>query len=151
VRKINRDVVSNIGVRRSHYYDDAAPVTSGGRATTWSTRRLIYGDEKVWASRDEDQIRENNARHERFAAMLAERDAMRGGKQLAPASSATTLRLQGDDVSVTDGPFAETSEVLGGLYLIDAADLDVAIALAKQLPEAVVEIRPIVPPRGSGS
>ncbi|MGP3965672.1 YciI family protein [Nonomuraea sp. 3N208] len=112
---------------------------------------LIYGDEKVWASRDEDQIRENNARHERFAAMLAERDAMRGGKELAPASSATTLRRQGDDVSVTDGPFAETSEVLGGFYLIEAADLDMAIALAKQLPEGVVEIRPIVPVRGSGS
>jgi hypothetical protein len=46
-------------------------------------------------------------------------------------------------VSVTDGPFAETAEVLGGYYLIEAADLDEAIALAKEVPEAVVEIRPI--------
>ncbi|MBC6458985.1 hypothetical protein HKK72_13905 [Actinomadura sp. HBU206391] len=112
---------------------------------------LIYGDEKAWASRDEDQIRENNARHERFATMLAERDAMRGGKELALAGSATTLRHQGDDVSITDGPFAETTEVLGGFYLIEAPDLDAAMALAKALPELVVEIRPIVPMRESGS
>jgi hypothetical protein len=104
---------------------------------------LIYGDEKVWASRDEEQTRESGERHGRFAKMLQERDAIRGGKELAPASSATTLRHNGDDVSVTDGPYAETAEVLGGFYLIEAADLDEAIALAKELPEGVVEIRPI--------
>ena len=106
---------------------------------------LIYGDEKVWASRDEEQNRENGERHGRFATMLAERNAMRGGKELAFASTATTLRRRDDDVSITDGPFAETTEVLGGFYLIEAADLDEAIALAKELPEGVVEIRPIVP------
>lgn len=112
---------------------------------------LIYGDEKVWASRDEDQLRELTEQHERFAALLVKRNAMRGGKELATAGSATTLRRQGDDVSITDGPFAETTEVLGGFYLIDAADLDEAIELARQVPELVVEIRPIVPMRESGS
>jgi hypothetical protein len=111
---------------------------------------LIYGDEKTWASRDEDELRANSARHERFATILAERGAMRGGKELALASSATTLRHQGDDVSITDGPFAETTEVLGGFYLIEAADLDAAIALARELPEGVVEIRPIVPTQENG-
>jgi hypothetical protein len=105
---------------------------------------LIYGDEKVWGSRDEAERQANGARHERFARMLQERDAMRGGKELALASAATTLRHDGDDVSITDGPFAETSEVLGGYYLIEAADLDAAIAFARELPEGVVEIRPIV-------
>jgi hypothetical protein len=105
---------------------------------------LIYSDEKVWASLDEDERRANRAKHGRFAAMLQERDAMRGGKELALASAATTLRHDGDDVSITDGPFAETAEVLGGFYLIEAADLDAAIALAKELPEGVVEIRPLV-------
>jgi hypothetical protein len=109
---------------------------------------LIYGDEKVWAARDEDERRENGVRHGRFATMLAERGAMLGGKELTLASAATTLRHEGDDVSVTDGPFAETTEVLGGFYLIEAADLDAAIALAKELPEGVVEIRPIVPQVG---
>jgi hypothetical protein len=87
---------------------------------------LIYGDEKVWASRGEDETREHSARHARFATMLAERDAMRGGNELALASSATTLRNRDGDVSITDGPFAETTEVLGGFYLIEAADLDEA-------------------------
>ncbi|MPZ81697.1 MAG: hypothetical protein GEV28_15360 [Actinophytocola sp.] len=112
---------------------------------------LIYGDEKVWAAHDEDEKHANNARHERFATALAARGAMRGGKELALASSATTLRHEDDDVSVTDGPFAETTEVLGGFYLIEAADLDEAIALAKELPERVVEIRPVVPMSESGS
>jgi hypothetical protein len=135
----------NFGMRRRHYLDGAARCRAlKGEVMEYAL--LIYGDEKVWASRDEEQDRENNARHERFAAMLAERDAMRGGKELALASSATTLRHDGDEVSITDGPFAETAEVLGGFYVVEAADLDAAIALAKQLPERVVEIRPIVPP-----
>jgi hypothetical protein len=106
---------------------------------------LIYGDEKAWEARDEAEIRANNERHARFAAMLAARGAMRGGKELAGTGSATTLRRTGDGVGVTDGPFAETTEVLGGYYLIEAADLDEAIALARELPEPVIEIRPIVP------
>ena len=105
---------------------------------------LIYGNEKDWASRDEAQRKATDEGHARFARMLEERDAIRGGKELASASTATTLRHQGDDVSVTDGPYAETAEVLGGFYLIEAADLDAAIALARELPEGIVEIRPIV-------
>jgi hypothetical protein len=112
---------------------------------------LVYGDEKVRASLDEEQSRENGMRHARFAGMLAERGAMRGGEKLALASSATTLRHDGDQVSITDGPFAETTEVLAGFYLIEAADLDAAIALAEELPENVVEIRPIMPIPGRGN
>jgi hypothetical protein len=110
---------------------------------------LIYGDKKVWASRTEAEGREVRDRHQGYSAMLVQRGAMRGGNELAAVGAATTLRHNGnhggDDVSVTDGPFAETTEVLGGYYLIEAADLDEAIALAKELPEDVVEIRPIVP------
>jgi hypothetical protein len=81
-----------------------------------------------------------------------ERNALRGGKQLSPSSTAVTVRRgganltggSGDEVSVTDGPYAEAAEVLGGYYVIDAADLDEAIALAKALPEGIVEIRPLV-------
>ena len=105
---------------------------------------LIYGNEKVWAARDEDQRQQLKAAHMRFATMLQERGAMRGGSELALASAGTTLRHDGDKVRITDGPFAETTEVLGGYYVIEAADLDEAIALAKELPEDVVEIRPLV-------
>jgi hypothetical protein len=109
---------------------------------------LIYGDEKVWESRTEEELQANHERHARFATLLAERNAMRGGCELALAGSATTLRRHGDAVSVTDGPFAETAEVLGGFYIVDAQDLDDVIALARELPEGTVEIRPIMPARG---
>jgi hypothetical protein len=105
---------------------------------------LIYGDDEAWASRNEAELRENDARHERFGTMLLQRNALRGGKELARGTTATTLRREGDQLSVTDGPFAETAEVLGGFYLIEAEDLDQAIELARELPERVVEIRPIV-------
>jgi len=105
---------------------------------------LIYGDEKVWTSREGEEARTHSERHERFAAALQQRGVLRGGKKLAlPGESSTTLRRDGDDVSVTDGPFAETTEVFGGFYLIEADDLDAAIAVARELPEDVVEIRPI--------
>ncbi len=110
---------------------------------------LIYGDEKAWAARTDDEMRVNGERHERFVALLAERGvAMRGGRELAPPGSATTVRRQAGAVSVTDGPFAETAEVLGGFYILEAADLDVVLALARELPETTIEIRPIVPHRG---
>jgi hypothetical protein len=109
---------------------------------------LIYGDEKVWAARDESELQANHERHGRFMAMLRARDAQLGGEELSRSASATTIRHDGDRVSVTDGPYAETAEQLGGFYLIEAADLDEAIELAKQLPEGIVEIRPVVPHPG---
>jgi hypothetical protein len=109
---------------------------------------LIYGDEKVWEARTEAEQQETHARHQRFMRLLQERDAMRGGAELGLSSTATTVRDSGGDVTVTDGPFAEAGEQLGGFYLVEAGDLDEAIALAKELPELTVEVRPIVPPRG---
>lgn len=105
---------------------------------------LIYGDEKVWAAFDQRQTQENHERHAKFMALLRSRNAMTGGEQLSSSASATTIRHDGEQVSVTDGPYAETAEQIGGFYLIDAADLDEAIELARQLPEPIVEIRPVV-------
>ncbi|MER7009710.1 YciI family protein [Dactylosporangium sp. NPDC000555] len=76
---------------------------------------------------------------------------MRGGAELAPTGAATTLRRRGDEVSVTDGPFAETGEQLAGFYLVEAADLDEALALTPELPSGVVEVRPLVPGAEAGS
>lgn len=109
---------------------------------------LIYGNEQEWAARTDEEMRINGERHERFVALLAERGVTPVGRELAVASSATTLRKRGDAVSVTDGPFAETAEVLGGLYFVTAADLDDVLALARELPEHTIEIRPIVPHNG---
>lgn len=104
---------------------------------------LIYGDEKVWEARDENELRQNHERHARYMELLRSRNAMAGGEELTRSATATTVR-NGEAGSVTDGPYAETAEQLGGFYLIEAADLDEAIELAKQLPEPIVEIRPVV-------
>ncbi|HEX4437337.1 MAG TPA: YciI family protein [Solirubrobacteraceae bacterium] len=71
-----------------------------------------------------------------------------GGAQLQPPSTATTVRVQDGRTLTTDGPFAETKEALGGYYLLEAEDLDVAIELAARIPAArlggAVEVRPLV-------
>ena len=73
--------------------------------------------------------------------------ALKAGEALHPSSTATTVRVRDGQTVTTDGPFAETKEVLGGFYLVDAADLDEAIAYAAMIPGALhgsIEIRPIV-------
>jgi hypothetical protein len=71
-----------------------------------------------------------------------------GGLQLRPAETATTVRVQAGEALVTDGPFADTKEVFGGWYLLEADDLDAAIQVAAQIPAArlggSVEVRPVV-------
>jgi hypothetical protein len=105
---------------------------------------LIYNDEKFNAARDEREIRENTERHSRLMSTLRERNAAVGGERLQESATATTLRRDGDRVAVTDGPYAETAEQLGGFYLVEAADLDEVIGWAKQLTEAAIEIRPLL-------
>ena len=65
---------------------------------------------------------------------LDEAGVLRGGLRLAPAAAATSVRHDGDEVLITDGPFAETKEILGGFTLIDVPDLDAALAWAKRCP-----------------
>ncbi|MEA2376057.1 MAG: hypothetical protein QOD53_2520 [Thermoleophilaceae bacterium] len=71
-----------------------------------------------------------------------------GGDQLQPAETATTVRVKDGSTLTTDGPFADTKEVLGGYYLLEADDLDAAIELAARIPAArfggAVEVRPLV-------
>ena len=77
-----------------------------------------------------------------------------GGAALYPTSTATTVRVRGGrggDVVTSDGPYAETKEILGGFYLLEASDLDEAVQLAAQIPAAWgvggVEVRPVIPMR----
>jgi hypothetical protein len=75
----------------------------------------------------------------------------RGGKLLAaeplePVETATSVRVRNGVLTITDGPFAETKEALAGFYLVDAADLDEAIAIASTIPparEGTIEVRPV--------
>jgi hypothetical protein len=109
---------------------------------------LIYGDEKTWEAGTEADREELMAGHRSFARTAG--TAILAGHELAPTTTATTVHGDADGRrSLTDGPFLESKEVLGGYYLIEAADLDTAIKLAGQLPEVAhshsgVEIRPIV-------
>jgi hypothetical protein len=105
---------------------------------------LIYEDEAGFENAEPEVFGEVMAAHEKFGG--DHHDALRGGNALQSASTATSIRADADgNVSVTDGPFAETKEALGGYYLIEASDLDAAIEIAKQVPARFggVEVRPI--------
>ena len=81
-----------------------------------------------------------------YTKSIAQSGHYRGGNELADISTATTVRVRDKKKLVTDGPFAETKEQLGGYYLIEAKDLDEAIAIAARVPAArygSVEVRPI--------
>jgi hypothetical protein len=86
-------------------------------------------------------------RHAAFAQATAERGKLVGGDRLGDTATATTLRRQSSETIVTDGPHAETKEFLAGYYIIESADLDEAIEIARGVPlndGGSVEIRPIV-------
>jgi hypothetical protein len=108
---------------------------------------MIYGQESDWANMTAAEQAAMHAEYGKLTQELVEKGKMRGGNQLSPVASATTVRMRGGKRLVTDGPFAETKEQLGGYYLVDAIDLDDAIALAAKIPDArggSIEIRPIV-------
>ena len=108
---------------------------------------LIYENEEGYATGGEQVFGEVMAAHNRFAQQVGERGArILGGEALEPTPTATCVR---DDL-VTDGPFAETKEALGGFYLIEARDLDHAIEIARLCPARFggVEVRPIMDTSG---
>jgi hypothetical protein len=103
---------------------------------------LIYGDESRWEALSDA---ERNALYARYRAFgEAAGSKVVDGAELAPTRTATTVRVRDGEVLVTDGPFAETKEALGGFYLFDVESLDDAAALAAEIPSAsdgAVEIR----------
>jgi hypothetical protein len=109
---------------------------------------LIYDDEQAWGSLDDATRGSMMEEYGKFSAGLEERGQMRAGEQLAPTSTATTVRVKDGKTLTTDGPYAETKEQLGGFYLIEAATLDEALEAAAAIPSVnyggVVEVRPIV-------
>jgi hypothetical protein len=107
---------------------------------------LIYSREDQ-AARDAMPEAEQQALYGEYMA-VAKMPSTLGGEQLQPGDTATVLRIDNGNRLTTDGPFAETKEVLGGFFLIEAADLDAALDVAAKLPAArlggAVEVRPIV-------
>ncbi len=106
---------------------------------------LLWGDEAAEAALSEDEQRAIVDGHTAFGRALAERGAIRAGEALAPSSAGSVVRPA--EGLVTDGPFVETKEQLGGFYVLECADRDEAVAWAQQVPRSpglVVEVRPII-------
>lgn len=101
---------------------------------------LIFQDETVGRQAEGESI---SASYQEFMQRRAA--SLINGAALQPASTATSVRRDGSGgFSVTDGPFAESKEVLGGYFLIEAADLDEALEIGKEVPAGVgVEVRPV--------
>ena len=106
---------------------------------------LYYGEDCEWIGQ------EHMLEHRDCLADAAAAGVARGAEALCPAATATTITVaggKGGDVLITDGPYAEAKEVLGGFYLLEAADLDEAIRWAARIPTAwhgKVELRPVLP------
>jgi hypothetical protein len=109
---------------------------------------LIYGNEKDWEERSEEEKRDQFQRYAAFSQALRERGAYVAGEPLRPVATATTVRIRNDETLTTDGPFAETKEQLGGFYIIDVDTIDEAIEWAAKIPAAEggsIEVRPVMP------
>ena len=115
---------------------------------------LLYGDETRWENMTPEQVEEDVKAWTAFGQELTDSGAFLAGEGLQPSSTATTVQIQesGDHI-VSDGPFAETKEQLGGYYLLDCKDLDDALGWAKRIPMpgGTVEVRPVMDYEAVGS
>jgi hypothetical protein len=103
---------------------------------------LIYGDENRWDSLSDEERQTIYGRYRAFGEAAGSK--VLDGAELAPTRTATTVRVRDGQVVVTDGPFTETKEALGGFYLLDVETLDEAAALVAQIPGAAtgaIEVR----------
>lgn len=107
---------------------------------------LIYHDEQAWDRLTEVERHQIYAEYRQFTEQIKASGHHLAGTQLQPVSAAASVRVHDGERLVTDGPFAETKEQLGGYYLIDAKDLDEALAIAARIPSArtgTIEVRPV--------
>ena len=107
---------------------------------------LIYADESGWEALSED---ERGATYERYRSFAREAEAagvMAGGNELGPTRNATTVRVRDDETLVTDGPYAEVKEALGGYFLLECESMEDALEWAARIPavaHGAVEVRPV--------
>jgi hypothetical protein len=109
---------------------------------------LIYSREAEIAALDQSTMSSMMDAFHQFTQSLVQSGQLRASDRLRPTSTATTVRVRDGKVLTTDGPFAETREQLGGFYLVEAKDLDEALALAARIPSArygSIEVRPTWP------
>ena len=109
---------------------------------------LIYGNEAAMQSASKADIERMHAGYGAYTEALKKAGALVAGDRLHRSSDATTVRVSDGKTTVLDGPYAETKEQLGGYYIIEAPDLDAALAWVARCPGAsfgVMEVRPIWP------
>jgi len=108
---------------------------------------LIYDDEKGWEKLGEAVQKQVMGEYMKFTQEIKDSGHHVASSQLHPTTAATSVRIRDGKKLVTDGPFAETREQLGGYYLIEAKNLDEAISIASRIPSAshgTIEVRPQV-------
>jgi hypothetical protein len=115
---------------------------------------VLIGDESGFADRTPEEQAESMKAWDAYTSALIDAGVHVGGEGLQPSSTATSVKIQesGDPI-VSDGPFAETKEQIGGYYLLDCKDLDDALAWAKRIPMpgGTVEVRPVMDYEARGS
>ena len=107
---------------------------------------MIYGPEKLWGGYTEAEKQGIYKEYGELIGDMKEKGNYIGGHELQPTTMATTVRVRNGKKTITDGPFAETKEQLGGYFLVEAKDLDEALAIAERIPSATsgsIEVRPV--------
>ena len=107
---------------------------------------MIYANEREMAALGEAALTAMSQEYAEFTKSIVQGGNLKAGDRLRPVSTASTVRVRNGKGVITDGPFAETREQLGGYYLVEAKNLDEALALAVRIPSArhgSVEVRPI--------
>lgn len=107
---------------------------------------LIYGAENEWESLSKEEMEKVYAEHGAYWEAMEKAGVLRGGAELKPTTTATSIRFTDGRPKTVDGPFAETKEQLGGYYLIEVENLEQAIEWAEKMPgmtSGTVEIRPL--------
>jgi hypothetical protein len=108
---------------------------------------LIYHDEKGWEGITEAERQQIYSEYRKLRGDLESRGQFLSGSELQPVTTATSVRVRDGKELITDGPFAETHEQLGGYFLIEVENLDEATSIAARIPSAqtgTVEVRPLV-------
>ena len=101
----------------------------------------IYDDQSRWSEMSEEDGRAQSEAYGKLTEAMRSSGVFRAGEGLQPATTATTVRVPNGERIVTDGPFAETKEQLGGFYVVDCKDLDEAIEWAAKIPTAQERMR----------
>src|SRR5262249_29788745 len=109
---------------------------------------LIYLEESRWERLDDPEQQKIYRQYRDLIGELQKAGKFLGGNEVQPISTGTTIRVRDGRKSITDGPFAETKEQLGGYFLVEAKDLDEAMDIAARIPSATtgsIEVRPVAP------